>query len=599
MKKVTYFLPFILTLIISCQEDEPGSLENPGSLSINIQVGDTNRKSERKSQVSRDNFNVTIFDINDDTVRFWKNASDFPEIITLNEGNYYVMVESDEPDLPAFDAAFYAGISDPFDIEVGKNTQIEVTALLTNVKVTVNFSENVSENFEDFFVRITGEDDEFLTFGVGEVRSGFFVEGELIVFTQLTMGETTLEKTTVIENAQPNDHYIFNIDVEQTQGNGSITIEIGDTLDKDVDIIFDEPNVSEFELIEAFPSLPSFTQPVFLTASDNNSDQLYLIEQSGRILSFTNNRETDDFDVYLDIEDRINDNAGERGLLGLAFHPEFENNNLFYVNYTNNIGNTVVASFLASGNQGDPNSETILMEIDQPFANHNAGMLAFGPDGYLYIATGDGGSGGDPENNGQDMTTLLGNILRIDVDNQEGVLNYSIPSDNPFINNTDGWREEIFASGFRNPWKFSFDSQNGKLYAGDVGQGKVEEIDVVVNGGNYGWNIWEGSECFGSQLDCVEEGFEFPIAEYFHDVGFSVTGGYVYRGAKFPDIQGYYFYGDFVSGRVWILNTKDLTESSTEIFNTNFSISSFAVDQSNELYLLDYGSGRIYTLNKI
>ncbi|HHP7241980.1 MAG TPA: PQQ-dependent sugar dehydrogenase [Cyclobacteriaceae bacterium] len=598
MKKLTYYLPCILILIISCQEDEPGSSEKPGSLSINIQVGETNLKSGRKSQVSTDNFNVTIFDINDDTVRFWENASDVPEIITLNEGNYYVKVESDEPNLPAFDAAFYEGISEPFDIEVGKNTPIELTALLASVKVSVNFSENVSENFEDFFVRITGEDDEFLTFGMGEVRSGFFIEGELIVFTQLTMDETTLEKTTVIENAQPNDHYIFNIDVEQTQGNGSISIEIGDTLNKDVDIIFNEPDVSEFELIEAFPSLPSFTQPIFLTASGNNSDQLYLIEQSGRILSFINDRETDDFDVYLDIEDRINDNAGERGLLGLAFHPEFENNNLFYVNYTNNSGNTVVASFLASGNQGDPNSETILMEIDQPFANHNAGMLAFGPDGYLYIATGDGGSGGDPENNGQDLTTLLGNILRIDVDNQDAVHNYSIPSENPFINNTEGWREEIFASGFRNPWRFSFDSQNGKLYAGDVGQGEVEEIDVVINGGNYGWNIWEGSECFGSPSDCVEEGFEFPVAEYFHDVGFSVTGGYVYRGAKFPDLQGYYFYGDFVSGRVWILNTND-PESSIEIFNTNFSISSFAVDQSNELYLLDYGSGRIYTLNKI
>ena len=252
---------------------------------------------------------------------------------------------------------------------------------------------------------------------------------------------------------------------------------------------------STFRLITAFPNL-SFTRPVDLQHSDDDSNKLYVVEQAGIIRSFDNLAETSDTKVFLDITDRVNDSENEQGLLGLAFHPNFKTNGYFYVNYTAaNPNRTVISRFAidpANAGEADKGSELVLLSIGQPYDNHNGGQIAFGADGYLYIATGDGGSGGDPDNNGQDRRTLLGSILRIDVDNQAQGLNYAVPADNPFVGNTDDFREEIYAYGLRNPWRMSFDPESGKLWAGDVGQNAFEEIDIIEKGGNYGWKNYGG-----------------------------------------------------------------------------------------------------------
>ena len=346
----------------------------------------------------------------------------------------------------------------------------------------------------------------------------------------------------------------------------------------------------------AFPAL-AFNQPVDLQNAADSSGRLFVAEQPGVIRVFENTPGVSSSRVFLDIRDRVV-SGGERGLLGLAFHPDYAQNGYFYVNYTTpGPLRTRISRFqvdAADPNRALPESEQALLSFEQPFDNHNGGQIAFGPDGFLYVATGDGGSGGDPQNNAQNRSNLLGKILRIDVDQPEGGSAYGIPPDNPFAGNASGYREEIYAYGLRNPWRFSFDPPTGRLWAADVGQGRIEEIDLIERGGNYGWRIREGSSCFNPSSGCASEGLIMPVAEYGHDLGQSVTGGYVYRGSSAPELEGAYLYADYVSGRVWALryNGPGNVEN-TLLFDTDYSVSTFGVDEQGELYLVDR-AGSLY-----
>jgi glucose/arabinose dehydrogenase len=348
----------------------------------------------------------------------------------------------------------------------------------------------------------------------------------------------------------------------------------------------------------AFPNL-SFDRPVDFQHAGDNSDRIFVVEQRGVIAVFQNDSEVEEKLIFLNIESKVNDQGNEEGLLGLAFHPDYENNGYLFVNYTAaSPRRTVISRFQVSNNdpnRADESSELVILEFNQPFSNHNGGQLSFGPDGYLYIASGDGGSGGDPQNHGQRPETLLGAILRIDVNKQEGGRNYGMPEDNPFVNNTEGFREEIYAYGLRNPWRFSFDPPTNTLWTADVGQNRAEEIDIISKGGNYGWRTMEGFSCFNPSSGCNQQGLELPVWEYTHANGDrSITGGFVYRGTEISELAGLYVYGDFVSGRIWTLDFSDLSNPiNKELIKVDFSISSFGTDQHNELYLCGF-DGKIY-----
>jgi glucose/arabinose dehydrogenase len=329
--------------------------------------------------------------------------------------------------------------------------------------------------------------------------------------------------------------------------------------------------------------------PVTLTHAGDGSGRLFVVEQRGIVKILRNGVVSPT--PFLNITSLVR-SGGEQGLLGLAFPPEFTIRNNFYVNYTNRtgIGNTVLARFGLSSNpdRADPASRAELLSITQPFANHNGGQLAFGPDRMLYAGSGDGGSGGDPQGNAQRLTTLLGKILRVDV--LAGTNPYAIPAGNPF-------GSEIWGYGLRNPWRFSFDRLTGDLYLADVGQNLREEINFQAAGSgagaNYGWNVMEASSCFADP-SCSSAGLTLPVAEYLHGSGdCSVTGGYVYRGSN-PALRGIYIYGDFCSGRIWGLRRNGTNWESKLLNDTTLSISTFGEDEAGELYLADYGSGEIY-----
>ena len=354
---------------------------------------------------------------------------------------------------------------------------------------------------------------------------------------------------------------------------------------------------SQVVIEEAFPNLV-FTQPVDLQYAPDGSDRLFVVEQEGSISVFENDALVTDKTMFLDIRDRIVF-QGERGLLGLAFHPDYENNGYFFVNYTApGPLRTVVSRFQVTADDpdvGDESSEHIIIEINQPFTNHNGGQIVFGPDGYLYIGMGDGGWGGDPYNNAQNLTNLLGAILRIDVDSVTATLNYGIPIDNPFADDTLGYRDEIYAYGLRNPWRFSFDSSTNTCWISDVGQYLYEEIDILEYGGNYGWNIMEGFNCYNPPSGCDTTGLILPIYTYDHNIGESITGGFVYRGTLVPDIYGKYIFADFEYGDVWSLeyDGENPPEVSTLGDLGPYSVTSFGVDQQDELYICSF-DGAIY-----
>jgi glucose/arabinose dehydrogenase len=338
--------------------------------------------------------------------------------------------------------------------------------------------------------------------------------------------------------------------------------------------------------IELQPMLSGLEEPVHVTHARDGSGRLFVVEQPGRIKVVGRGSATPR--VFLDIRSRVLA-GGEQGLLGLAFHPGYAANGRFYVNYTRRPdGATVIAEYHVSANDPDAAAadERIVLVIPQPFANHNGGMIAFGPDGLLYIGMGDGGSGFDPDRRAQNVTDLLGKILRIDVDPPAGFqAPYASPPDNPFAGPPAG-RDEIYAVGFRNPWRFSFDRATGALYAGDVGQNTREEIDVVVRGGNYGWPIVEGTLCLGLGGSCATQGLVAPVAEYTHTGGrCAVTGGYVYRGDAGTLPAGAYTFADYCSGEIFLLDQG----VSSLLLDTGLTISSFGEDEAGELYVTSLG----------
>jgi glucose/arabinose dehydrogenase len=332
-------------------------------------------------------------------------------------------------------------------------------------------------------------------------------------------------------------------------------------------------------------------QPVYVTQPADDSGRLFVVEKRGRIVALHAGSPTPA--TFLDISNRVGSSGSEQGLLSVALHPQFAQNGRLFVDYTDRNGDTVISRFQASGDRADPNTEAVLLTIDQPYPNHNGGLVLFGPDGYLYIGMGDGGSGGDPQGNGQNRGVLLGKLLRLDVDHGDP---YAIPPDNPWPGGGD-IRPELWVYGLRNPWRFSFDRATGDLYIADVGQGEYEEIDVQPaqsrGGANYGWNITEGLHCFRGS-SCTRGGLVAPIAEYDHSEGCSITGGYVYRGSAFPSLQGLYFYGDYCSGRIWALRQVAAGQwEQHELLQRDLNISSFGEDQAGELYLTDL-SGALY-----
>ncbi len=348
------------------------------------------------------------------------------------------------------------------------------------------------------------------------------------------------------------------------------------------------------------PVVSGLVNPLDLTSPPDGSGRLVILEQPGLIRVVENGALLPT--PFLDIRDRIESGGTEQGLLGIAFHPDYVQNGLFYLNYTGRRGNgdTVVARFQVSAddpNRTDPGSEKILLQVEQPYRNHNGGGMAFGPDGYLYISLGDGGSANDPQGYAQSLDTLLGKLLRVDIDAGDP---YSIPADNPFA--SGGGRPEVWAYGLRNAWRFSFDRLTGDLYIADVGQNQWEEINFlpagVPGGENFGWDYREGSHPFEGQppagLALVD-----PIFEYRHGLGCSVTGGYVYRGESLPEFRGIYLLSDFCSGRVWgLLRDASGAWQSQELFQTGLSVTSFGQDAQGELYLMDRAGGAVYQLRR-
>jgi glucose/arabinose dehydrogenase len=343
------------------------------------------------------------------------------------------------------------------------------------------------------------------------------------------------------------------------------------------------------------------TNPVDVASAHDGTGRLFVVEQPGLIRLVEDGRLVTR--PFLDIREEIA-SGGERGLLGLAFHPDFPSDPRLFVDYTDVNGDTVVSEFTvdpADGDVADPGSERILLQIDQPFPNHNGGAVAFGPDGMLYVAMGDGGSGGDPQGNGQRLDTLLAKILRIDVDGRpEGGAAYRIPADNPFLDEADAM-PEIWLTGLRNPWRIRFDGETGNLWIGDVGQGAWEEIDVApagTGGLNFGWNVMEGFHCYKPDTGCDQTGLTLPVAEYGHGLGCAVIGGVVVRDAEPPRLNGGYVFADECSGNIWLLDPSGTTTRQEPVLavGSGRSISAISLDEDGTVLATDLGSGQLLSI---
>ncbi len=339
-------------------------------------------------------------------------------------------------------------------------------------------------------------------------------------------------------------------------------------------------------------------QITYLTHAGDGSGRIFLVEKEGRVRIIEQGRVHDD--PFLDISDVVESRSSEQGLLSIAFDPDYENNGGFYVNYTSRAGDgdTAIARYQVSDdpNVADAASGQVILTIDQPAANHNGGQIQFGPDGYLYIGTGDGGSANDPWDNAENLGVLLGKMLRIAVQGQE---TYAIPHDNPFIERNDV-RAEIWAYGLRNPWRFSFDRATSDLYIADVGQNKWEEVDFQsaqsVGGEHYGWDTTEGTHCFEPVDGCDATAITMPVAEYNHDQGCSITGGYIYRGDIYPQLAGMYFYADYCTGTIWALRQEnDGSWQNAVVFDSGLNVASFGEDEAGELYILGL-NGTVFRL---
>ncbi|WP_455375811.1 PQQ-dependent sugar dehydrogenase [Kaarinaea lacus] len=337
----------------------------------------------------------------------------------------------------------------------------------------------------------------------------------------------------------------------------------------------------------------AIVKPVLMLQAPNDDSKWYIVEKGGRILQVSNNGAQSS--TFLDISERVDSGPNEAGLLGMAFHPQYASNGSVYLSYTTSdpsltsIISRVTRSVDGSSLQAD--SEEILLRVSQPYSNHNGGHIAFGPDGFLYIGFGDGGSGGDPQGHGQNTQTLLGSLLRIDVNSGTP---YAIPATNPFASGEQG-RPEIYAWGLRNPWRWSFDKTTGLLWAADVGQNSWEEVSIISAPGNYGWNGKEGTHCYES-TSCNNPAFIDPVIEYSHEDGCSITGGYVYRGSAIPSLQGTYLYSDYCSGTLWGAKDKgDGSYESAQLLSTGLNVSSFAEGNDGEIYIIHLG-GEIHQL---
>lgn len=348
------------------------------------------------------------------------------------------------------------------------------------------------------------------------------------------------------------------------------------------------------QLVEAFPDLPGLPNMVALNQAPNDSSRWFVTLKDGRLMTFANTPSANTTQTILDIRDRVRD-SGEMGLHAVAFHPNFSNNGQVYVSYNQTgTSDSIISRFSYDGvNTINPNTEEVILTLDQPAGNHNGGQIAFGPDGMLYIGFGDGGGAGDTFGNGQNLQTLLGAILRINVD---GEAPYTIPEDNPFVTNPNA-RPEIYAYGLRNPWRFSFDPQTGELWVADVGQNQYEEIDLVKKGDNLGWPIMEASHCYNAG-NCDQTGLVLPVAEYSHGSGdCSVSGGFVYRGSQTPELVGSYLYSDFCSGNLRATRRSDDQFESQLLAPTNVNTAGFGQGLDGEVYYLGWGSsGRIYQI---
>lgn len=413
------------------------------------------------------------------------------------------------------------------------------------------------------------------------------------------------------QDADANNIYLVQVTANDGQASSNLSLAITIT---DIDesqlgladrpanpscIVADAPTLSSaIELNRVFPNL-NFNRPVALVQSPVVADRWYVVEQPGLIKTFASNDPA--ATNFADLVSRVDNSGNEMGLLGLVFHPDFANNNYLYVYYSASGGalnhQSVIARFTAiNATSVDINSEVEIMRFDQPFSNHNGGNILFGDDGFLYIGLGDGGAAGDPQNLSQNTSSLLGKMLRIDVDSTANGNNYAIPSDNPFVGQAG--LDEIFALGLRNPWRWSFDRLTGDLYAADVGQDEIEEIDIVTLGGNYGWRCYEGNSAFNTSGCQPQSAYDAPIFEYDQSVGFSITGGYVYRGSAIPALNGTYLYTDFGSGPIWGLSDPSgANPTNSELISAPFFISSFAQDNNGELYVLNFSNGQIFRID--
>lgn len=370
--------------------------------------------------------------------------------------------------------------------------------------------------------------------------------------------------------------------------------------------IFSSSGNAQYSLIPAFPNLGTFNKPTELVNSGDGTNRMFLVEEFGLIYVFPNNPQGSTKKVFLDLRNKVATFV-QTGILGLAFHPNYKNNRYIYVYYVYNNASLTgfisrISRFTTNANNPDSalsSSEVVMIDKPVEYPGHYGGKIAFGRDGYLYISLGDAGTGSTGGDLAQDMTSLKGKLLRIDVNIPSGGLNYSIPVSNPFAGNTQGIKEEIYASGFRNMWKFSYDSVTNVMWGADVGEHRYEEINLIQKGKNYGWNMMEGFHCYSwpdtNFCDSAGRGFSPPLFEYTHDEGLSVIGGYVYRGTKFPELYGKYIYGDYVAGKIWALAYPSLVN--TILVDSNLFLVSFGTDENKEIYTVS-AAGNIYKFYK-